>query len=215
MLELLSKGGWVMLPLIICSLAALTIIIERLIWGPTVERVLPARFRQDALELASSGRVEELAGLCRATNSAPARLLLAALSHADRSETSLRQAVEAAGKDEALKLQRFIGTLGTIAAISPLLGLLGTVFGMIETFRLIEADGVGNAAHLAGGISEALITTAAGMTIAIPTLVFHRFFLHRVRTSVAALERFSVDVVEQLQRSTVENPPETQRGVAR
>ncbi|MCB0359977.1 MAG: MotA/TolQ/ExbB proton channel family protein [Bdellovibrionales bacterium] len=207
--EILLQGGWVMLPLVGCSLIALAIVVERLIWGPSVERVLPQRFRQNALELARRGRTDELLGLCRGQDSAPARLLQIALQSLNRSEASLRQSIEAAGRAEALHLQRFVGVLGTIASVAPLLGLLGTVFGMIETFRVIQLQGVGNAANLAGGISAALITTATGLTIAIPTLVFYRFFLHRARRSIAALEQFCIDIIELLRSSASQEHPDS------
>ena len=114
--------------------------------------------------------------------------------------------MEISGRKEAASLQRFTGILGTIAAVSPLLGLLGTVFGMISTFHTIAADGLGNAPLLAGGISEALITTATGLTIAIPSLVFFRYFRHQTAELVREMEEYSLEVAEKL--NSITNPPQ-------
>ncbi len=198
MFEILQKGGWTMLPLGLCSFIALSVIIERLVWGPNRRRVLPENFLSEVQDLLSRRRFDELLGVCRGRDFAVARLITTAIQHMHKSRSELRQSLESAGRREAITLQRYLGILGTIAVISPLLGLLGTVFGMIQTFTVIQAQGVGNAAALAGGISEALITTATGLTIAIPCLVFHRFFTHRNRQLVIEMEGFALNVAEQL-----------------
>lgn len=185
---LMDKGGVVMWPLLLCSLLSLTIVIERLIWGPKQARVIPQVILEQVLELVSRRRIEEALGLCRANKSPLARVLIAVLSNAQASKEEITQAAEQVGKRVAWELQRYLTVLGTIAAVSPLLGLLGTVFGMIKTFTAIQAVGVGNAGALAGGISEALITTAAGLTIAIPSLVFYRYFLHATKRCLSELE---------------------------
>lgn len=187
-----------MIPLGLCSFAALTVIIERLVWGPNRRRVLPAAFLAEIDDLLSRRRFEELLGVCRVRNSALARLITTAIQHMHKPRNELRQTLESAGRREAIRLQRFLGILGTIAVISPLLGLLGTVFGMIQTFTVIQSEGIGNAAALAGGISEALITTATGLTIAIPCLVFYRFFIHQSRRLIIEMEGFALTVAEQL-----------------
>ena len=198
MLEILQKGGWTMLPLALCSLVAMSVIVERLIWGPNRRRVLPQAFLAEIEDLLSRRRFEELLGVCRVRNSALARLITTAIQHRHKPRAELHQTLETAGRREAIQLQRFLGILGTIAVISPLLGLLGTVFGMIQTFTVIQSQGIGNAAALAGGISEALITTATGLTIAIPCLVFYRFFLHQSRRLIVEMEAFALRVSEQL-----------------
>lgn len=199
--ELLAKGGWVMWPLALCSLLGVAVIIERLFAGPRGSKVLPARFQRDLEELASEKRFEEIAGLCRADGSPLAKVVLAGLRVADRPREEIIEAVERAGRIEAAKMLRLVGTLGTIAAVSPLLGLLGTVSGMINTFDVIQLQGVGNAAALSGGISEALISTACGLTIAIPCLVFHRFFISRGRALTLRMEQIAAEFVESLHKS--------------
>ena len=148
--------------------------------------------------LLAQGKMEELLGLARANKSALARLVTVAMQNAERPREQIIEALELAGRREAQRMQRFVGVIGTIAAISPLLGLLGTVWGMIKTFAVIKIHGVGNAEALAGGISEALTTTAAGLTIAIPCLVFYRYFLHETKKLVVEMEEISLALVDRV-----------------
>jgi len=196
--QVLVDGGWIMVPLAICSFAAAAVVIERLLWGPTQRRVMPDQFKNEITELLDKKRFEELLGVCRVRNSPLARLITTALQYMHKPRAVLRDHLEAAGRREAIMLQRYLGLLGTIAVITPLLGLLGTVFGMIETFGVIQSQGVGDAGALAGGISEALFTTAAGLTIAIPSLVFYRYFLHQTKRWIIEMESFALEVVEEL-----------------
>ncbi|MCB0345777.1 MAG: MotA/TolQ/ExbB proton channel family protein [Bdellovibrionales bacterium] len=205
--ELLAKAGWVIWPLAFCSLIGVAIIVERLISGPRRSRVIPPKFRSDLEELAAERRFDEIAGLCRADNSPLAKVILAGLRFADRPREEIKEAVERAGRIEAAKMQRFIGALGTIAAVTPLLGLLGTVSGMINTFEVIQLEGVGNAAALSGGISEALLSTACGLTIAIPCLVFHRMFLARCRELTLRMEQIAAEFVESMQKARLTDKP--------
>jgi biopolymer transport protein ExbB len=202
--EILNKGGWVMYPLLACSLLAVAIILERFIWGPNRSRVIPDALLREVYSLIEGKRLQELVGVCRANTSPIARIILTALQYRKRPRSELLDLLEVAGRNEALRLQRPLGALGTIAAVSPLLGLLGTVLGMIKTFQVIELEGVGNAAALAGGISEALITTAAGLTIAIPTLVFHRFFAQKTKRLIIEMETISIQVLDRLATSNSE-----------
>jgi biopolymer transport protein ExbB len=110
----------------------------------------------------------------------------------------MKEAIEDTGRHVVHELERYINTLGTIAAISPLLGLLGTVIGMIKVFSAITTAGVGNPSALAGGISEALITTAAGITVAIPTLMFYRYFRGKIAMLVIRMEQQALRMVEVL-----------------
>jgi biopolymer transport protein ExbB len=185
-----------MLPLALCSLVALAVILERLIWGPTRARVIPRDLEEETRRLMTLGRYEELTGICRGNKSPLARIILSVLKNAGRPRSDAVEAVKIQGKREVLELQRYLNVLGTIAAITPLLGLLGTVFGMIETFSVIQTQGVGNAEALAGGISEALITTAVGLSIAIPTLVFYRHFLQKAKKLVVDIESLAVDILD-------------------
>ncbi|MCB0324096.1 MAG: MotA/TolQ/ExbB proton channel family protein [Bdellovibrionales bacterium] len=187
-----------MLPLLLCSLIALAVVVERLLWGPSRKRVIPKALEDEMRRLMAAGKYDELIGLCRGDKSPLARIILAVCRNAGRPRSEVLDIVQVTGKREALELQRYLSILGTIAAISPLLGLLGTVFGMIETFTVIESAGVGNAGALAGGISEALLTTAAGLTIAIPTLVFYRYFLQKTRKLVVEMETLAAEVLDTL-----------------
>lgn len=198
-----------MLPLLACSVLALTVIVERFIWGPRRERVLPKNLRRDAHALLREGKFDELVGLCRGNNSSLAKILSNLLENRGLSRAELVETTESLGKQIALDMQKYLGILGTIAAITPLLGLLGTVFGMIETFRVIQTEGVGNANALAGGISEALITTATGLCIAIPSFVFYRYFLQSSKKLVLDLESEAMRALLQLQVN--EDNPDNQR----
>lgn len=199
--ELVSSGGWVMIPLLLCSLIAITIIIERLFWGLRRSNVIPPLFVSQVRQLISTQKIDQLIGVCRAGNFPAARIIAVAVEHSDYPRQEILELIQSAGRQEAQKLQRLVSTLGTIAAISPLLGLLGTVLGMIKTFRVIQLQGLGNSEALAGGISEALLTTASGLTIAIPCLVFHRFFIHITRRLVADMETLSLETLQGLSRS--------------
>lgn len=194
-LHLLGKGGWVMYPLLICSVIALTLVIERFIWGPRRSRVFPRQFQADLEAMLQEGRFEELLGMCRVSNNPAARLVLVALRNARLPRPQVVEALELAGKREASLLLRYVGVIGTIASISPLLGLLGTVSGMISTFSVMEVEGIGNAAALAGGISEALLTTATGLSIAIPCLIFSRYFHQRSNQLILEMEELSLRVL--------------------
>lgn len=187
-----------MIPLLGFSVVSLAVVIDRLLWGPNPRRVMPAALQDDAARLIQAGRLDELIGRCRGDKSPLARILLAALTHLDRPRQEIVESMEIVGKREAMSMQRRLGALGSIAAASPLMGLLGTVFGMIATFAAISQHGTGNPALLAGGISEALVSTATGLTVAIPSLLFHRFFLNRSRQLVVEMETTTLDLLEQI-----------------
>jgi biopolymer transport protein ExbB len=137
------------------------------------------------------------------SESAMGRVLAAALINRNRNRALIKEAVEDTGRHVVHELERFLNTLGTIAGISPLLGLLGTVIGMIKVFSAILAHGVGNANELAGGISEALITTAAGLTVAIPSFFFYRYFKGQVEEYVVSMEEQAINVIEAIERGNV------------
>lgn len=209
-----TAGGWVMWPLLACSLISLAIILERLIWGPKRKQVIPPEFVKEVSHLISQGRLQELLGLCRASNAPIAEMILTALKHAQRPRAELQDAVQLTGRKIAAQLQRHLPALNIIAAISPLLGLLGTVSGMIATFAVIEQVGIGSAAKLAGGIAQALNATASGLIVAIPTIVFHRSFVQQSRSIVLEMEEIALHVIDDLQalergESSKTVPPKT------
>ena len=159
---------------------------------------MPERFQMEAERLLHAGKIDELMGLCRADRSALAKILLAGLRNLKRTRNEIVEAMEIIGRQEAFALQKYLSVLGTIAAVGPLLGLLGTVSGMITTFQVISTHGTGNPALMAGGISEALVTTVTGLSVAIPSLLFHRYFLQRSRSLIVEMEVTAMGLLEEL-----------------
>ncbi len=218
--EILLSGGWLMLPIILCSVVALAIIAERF-YALNVSRVVPQRARNLARRCAlqAAANPEQLQAL--RTDSPLGRVLAAGLHNRGQSREDLKSAIEEAGRQEVHGLNRYLNALGTIAAITPLLGLLGTVVGMISVFAAITSAGVGDPTALAGGISQALMTTAAGLFVAIPSLVFSRYFHRRVDDLVMAMEQESLALVNTLvdgptpqQSATAAAPKVTRRRAA-
>ncbi|MBT3047634.1 MAG: MotA/TolQ/ExbB proton channel family protein [gamma proteobacterium symbiont of Ctena orbiculata] len=195
MLELVKSGGWLMLPIIACSIVALGIVIER-IWSLQRKRVMPEYLMRQILQLHRDDKLN-LADLDKLKESSPlGRILAAGLINRDHNKEVMKEAIEEVGRQVVHDLERYLNTLGTIASISPLLGLLGTVIGMIKVFSVIVTAGVGDPGVLAGGISEALITTAAGLSVAIPSLMFHRYFSGLIDRLVIGMEEQALKLVE-------------------
>jgi biopolymer transport protein ExbB len=199
MLEIIKAGGWVMFPIIVCSVMAVAIILERL-WTLQEKRVLPRRLTKEVWEWVSTNKLnhEHLKNL--QDGSPLGEVLSIGLSNRHRSREIMKERIEDTGRHVVHGLERYLNTLGTIAAISPLLGLLGTVVGMVNVFEAITSQGVGNPAVLAGGISEALITTAAGLIVAIPALIGYRYLRGRVEELVIRMEKEAITLVEALHR---------------
>ncbi len=195
MLEIVTAGGWLMLPIIVCSILALTISFERL-WVLRKHRVVPQNLIEQIRRWLGDGRVPDDKLQLLKSSSPLGRVLAAGVAKRAHSREVMRQSIEEVGSHVAHELQRFLGALGTIAAITPLLGLLGTVVGMISVFTRITGAGVGNPTELAGGISQALITTAAGLMVAIPSLVMHRYFRSRVDGLVVDMEEESAKLLD-------------------
>jgi len=194
-LELVKAGGWLMLPLLLCSVVSLAIIVERL-WSLQVRRVLPKNlvsqvWRWEKIHQLNEDHMKELQA-----SSPLGSILAAGISNRHEERVVMKESIEDTGRYIVHELERYLNSLGTIAAITPLLGLLGTVIGMIKVFATITTQGVGDPGALAGGISEALITTAAGMVVAIPTLMFYRYFRGRVRMLVLKMEQEALMMVE-------------------
>lgn len=195
MVALIESGGWLMAPIIACSVIAVAICLERL-WTLRSSSVTPVRLLPNLVDAFKAGTldVKELDAI---RNRSPlGRIMVAGLRNASHGRDVMKESIEEAASEVIHELQRFISPLGTIAAITPLLGLLGTVIGMIKVFNEIMIQGTGNAQVLAGGISEALITTAAGLAVAIPALIFHRFFIRRIDSLVVSMEQQAVKLVE-------------------
>ena len=194
MIETLVAGGPVMIPIGVCSIVALATFFERL-WALRRERVVPQAFSVELVELVRQERWSDAVTLCRKRDAAIARILEVALESRHDTRSMIKERVEEVGRREAAEMERYVPVLGTIAAISPLLGLLGTVGGMILTFAIIEQQGVGEVGALAGGISQALITTFAGLSVGIPAVVANRYLLARVDSLVIDLEEVALGIV--------------------
>ncbi len=195
MLELIKAGGFVMWPILLCSIIALAISAERF-WSLQSKRVTPKNLVAQVWQWEKVGHLDAKRVQDLRAASPLGRVLAAGLVNRRHEREVMKESIEEVGRHVAHDLERFLNTLGTIASITPLLGLLGTVIGMIKVFAVITAQGVGDPAVLAGGISEALITTAAGLTVAIPTLMFHRFFRGRVDELIISMEQEAIKMVE-------------------
>lgn len=186
-----------MLPIILCSIVAIAIVIERF-WTLNPNRITPKNLLADVWIKIKNNQLDG-AGLRELRMSSPlGQILAAGLVNSRSGRAVMTESIEQAAGHVIHDLERYLSTLGTIAQITPLLGLLGTVMGMIKVFTEIMVQGTGNANVLAGGISEALITTAAGLAVAIPALLFYRLFLRRVESLVVDLERESIKLVDAL-----------------
>jgi len=194
-LELIKAGGLLMWPILLCSIISLAIVIERF-WSLRTERITPKNLVSKVWQWAKTGNLDAKRINDIRTESPLGRLLAAGLVNIKHDREVMKESIEEVGRHVAHELERFLNTLGTIAQIAPLLGLLGTVIGMIKVFSVITTQGVGDPSVLAEGISMALITTAAGLTVAIPTLMFYRFFRGRVDDLVLTMEQESLKLVE-------------------
>ena len=195
MFELIKAGGWLMVPILLCSVVALAIVLERA-WVLRSTNVVPRGLMTAVFHQYQRGAVSrEYLGRLR-QGSPLGRILAAGVANHQMSRDVMKEAIEDEGRQVVHELERYLNTLGMITSVTPLLGLLGTVIGMIEVFAAIVSAGVGNPAVLAGGISKALITTAAGLSVAIPALVFHRYLSGKVDELVLEMENQAVKLVE-------------------
>jgi biopolymer transport protein ExbB len=198
MFEIVKAGGIMMGPIILASIVTAAIFLERL-WTLQTKRVLPAELTEKVWRWVEQGQIQDKHIAALQQNSPLGKILAAGLTNRNRDRVVIREAIEDTGRHVVHELDRFIGTVGTIASLSPLMGLLGTVFGMIRTFNAITTSGIGNPASLAGGIAEALITTAAGLTVAIPALLAYKYLRGRVQTLVVQMEKEAIKLVEALE----------------
>jgi biopolymer transport protein ExbB len=204
-LEIVQSGGWLMVPILLCSVIAAAICVER-IWTLQRSRIAPQNLLAQVWT-ALRGRDMGQDKLAELRASSPLGVVLAAgVANARRGREVMKEAMEEAAAQVTHDLERYLTALGVIASISPLLGLLGTVVGMIEVFTALMLEGTGNASVLAGGISQALITTAAGLSVAIPAIMCHRFLQRRVDELVMTLEQEAVKLVDILQGQVEDEP---------
>ena len=198
MLELIRAGGWPMIPIVLLMVVALGIVVERF-WSLRRSRVMPPGLGQEVRAWVARGKPLEAAHVDSLRATSPLGALLAAeLDVRHRNRDTLRERVEDTGRHLVHRMERYLNTLGTIAAAGPLLGLFGTVVGMIEMFLGILDHGIGDADQLAGGIGKALICTAAGMVVAIPALAFHRYFRGRIAGYIVDMEHEAIQLMDVL-----------------
>lgn len=204
-LEIIQAGGWLMVPLLLASVVALAICVDRLL-ALRIEKVAPDTACAEVLAYWQQAERDPKKAAELRDSSPLAAILLEAIVHYASGRESVKETLTDAAGHEIHRLERGLNSLGTIAAITPLLGLLGTVIGMIRVFTEITVHGTGDASILAGGISEALITTASGLTIAIPALMMHRYFLRRLDAIVVAMEQQSIQLLNTIYRPLLVAP---------
>jgi len=207
-LELIKAGGWVMWPIMLASIIAMAIVVERF-WTLQSKRIAPDNLVAQVWQWLRGGHLDEARLQALRAGSPLGRILAAGLVNRRHERAIIRESIEETGRLVVFELERYLNTLGTIAAVSPLLGLLGTVFGMIQMFGALKTAGAGDPAELAGGIGQALITTAAGLLVAIPALYFYRYFRGRVEALVITMEQEALKLVEVLhgEREQDDAPP--------
>ena len=186
-----------MLPIILCSIAAAAICIERYL-GLNPDKVAPKHLLAQVWGWIKNNQLDAAKLRELKSSSQLGKILAAGLSNSRHGRDVMKESIQEAASHVIHDLERYLNTLGTIAAIAPLLGLLGTVIGMIKVFTAIMLQGTGNAGVLAGGISEALITTASGLSVAIPALIMHRYYLRRIDSIVITLEQETIKLVDVL-----------------
>ncbi len=197
MLEMVTAGGWLMLPILLCSIVAVGICAERLV-TLNAEKISPPHLLARVWTQLKNNEMDAAKLRTLRASSPLGEILAAGLGNAHLGREAMKSSIEEAASHVVHDLERYLNTLGTIAAVTPLLGLLGTVVGMIKVFTEIMAQGTGNASVLAGGISEALVTTAAGLSVAIPALIMHRYFVGRIDAIVVNLEQETIKLVDAL-----------------
>jgi biopolymer transport protein ExbB len=197
MWEIIRAGGGFMWPIVVCSVAAVAIILERL-WALQSSRVIPRDLSQRVWNWVEADQVSDKLIAALRQNSPLGQLLAIGIANRDRPRALMVERMQDGGRHVVHELERFLNSLGTIAAVSPLLGLLGTVAGIIHAFNAITANGIGDPRVLSGGIGEALITTAAGLSVAIPSLIAYRFLRGKVERLVVRMEKEAMQLVDAL-----------------
>ena len=195
MLELIRAGGFLMWPILACSVISMAIIAERF-WSLRESKIVPVNLVANVWQWHKSDQLDAKRIQALRVNSPLGMILAAGLLNRKHSREIMKESIEEVGRLVAHSLERFLNTLGTISSITPLLGLLGTVIGMIKVFTVITSQGVGDPSVLSEGISEALLTTAAGLSVAIPSLMFYRYFRGKVDDLVVTMEQEALKMVE-------------------
>ncbi len=208
-IEIFKLGGWMMAPLVICSIVSVAIVLERL-WALRTHQVMPADLIPEVYRLHREGQIDSRTLRSLRISSPLGVILAAALATRTQGREPMRDAVEHAGRQVVHTLERYLNTLGTIASVSPYLGLLGSVLGMMTVFSSFSSAGaqgaIQNPALLAGGISEILMSTAAGLAVAIPSLIFYRYFRGRITELTVRMEEEAMQLIESLDHTSPERP---------
>ena len=186
-----------MYPIILCSIVSLAIFFEKL-WSLRRSKNLPVAFLQEISQLLKDNNVSQALQLCQTNSSPLSRVFLSGIRQHGKKREIIKEMMEEVGRREASLLERYLEVLSTIANASTLLGLLGTISGMIKIFSVISSENVVNPSNLAGGISEALYTTAAGLTVAIPTIVFHRYISGKSNALIMEMEELSLHLLDMI-----------------
>lgn len=185
--ETFSKGGIFMYPILLSSIVGLGIFLQKM-WTLRPQRVIPDNFLGQLYRMLAQGKLTEAEAFARANDSSAARIAVAALEDADKPEDGLAETIEEAGRKESLDLLRYIEGLGAISNVATLLGLLGTISGMIKIFDVIALKPIVNPPELAGGISEALYTTAFGLMVAIPAFIAYKYSVGKADELISLME---------------------------
>lgn len=206
-------GGWAMVPILICSALALAIVLERC-WTLRRKSVLPPGLGEEVRQWARSGQLDPRHLVALENGSPLGELLAAALAVRRQPREIIKERIEDTGRHVVHRMERYLNTLGTIALIGPLLGLFGTVIGLIRMFMDVMAGGIGDPARMAGGIGEALICTASGLTVAIPAYVLHRYFRSRVAGYCVEMEKQATALLDDLTLTATAATARSRRTVA-
>ncbi|HEX38382.1 MAG TPA: MotA/TolQ/ExbB proton channel family protein [Candidatus Cloacimonetes bacterium] len=193
----LSKGGVLMIPLFVCSILSLAVIVEKII-NLRTRKVLSPEVLNVVRKYSSDGDIKLVRSVCEKNKSLLSRVILIILDHKAMPYQRMKEEIENNIRQEIRSLEKYLGVLETIAAVAPILGLLGTVLGMIKVFSIITKEGVGSAASLSGGISEALLTTAFGLSVAIPTLICYNYFSGKSEDMILDIEDVTNTLVTKL-----------------
>jgi biopolymer transport protein ExbB len=193
--ELIQKGGFFVYPIILCSIVGLAIFLQKM-WVLQSKNIIPEVFLEQLYRFLSQGKLGEAEVYARANSSSISRVALAALENSYKPKEELREEIEEAGRKETLELMRYAEGLGTISNVSTLLGLLGTISGMIKIFRVIADKPIVNPPELAGGISEALYTTAFGLLVAIPAFIAYKYVVGRADELISLMEEEGRKIME-------------------
>jgi len=207
MFEIIKSGGWLMAPLILCSIVVVAIVTERL-WTLQTRRVAPEHLAAQVWNWLKNGELDDDRLEALRAGSPLGRILAAGLEHRHAQREVMNEAIEDTGRHVVHELGRYLNALGTVYSIAPLLGLLGTVLGIIHVFARISTAGLGNPEVLSGGISQALIATVAGLTVAIIAYIPYRYLRGKVDDLVVRMERETMRLMNAVREADHAQEPE-------